>query len=134
MTEVFDLDKEFGLDSDAQDIPIKEFKAFGRKWHILCDVNSFQATRLANGDTAGFTQFLVGMVVADEQEDFTAALGSAKNLNGEKLVGFINRMVEIASDRPTEPPSSSSPSAKNRASGRKSTVGSSSGRVVRSVG
>lgn len=125
MKEIIDLDKELGLPATEDEIPIKEIVLGGRTWHILCDVNSFSIAKLGGGDTAGLSEFIGGLVIEEEREDFVAMLAGLRGLDPEAFNKLLSRLMEVAAERPTERPSSSSPSAKSRASVRRSTAASS---------
>jgi hypothetical protein len=117
-----DLDAELGFDKDFT-IPTKSVHFLGRDWTIVCDLNSFRMAQIAAGESSGIAQFLVDMFIEDERDDLAEALSKAKGLTGEKLGLLLQRVIEEAGERPTEPPSRSPRTAKKQMSSLKS-VGS----------
>jgi hypothetical protein len=115
----FDFDKEFGFNDD-EPANIKKIRLLGREWTVVCDLNSFAMAKIAGGDASGVADFLVNLLVEDEQEDFTKALANAKNMDGERLGKLLSRFIEVAGERPTERPSPSPRTAKRTTSSQRS--------------
>jgi hypothetical protein len=117
-----DLDKELGIADDGT-AETKTIRLLGREWTVVCDLNSFAMAQIAAGDSAGVAGFLVNLIAEDQQEDFGLALASAKNMNADRLGTILQKLIEVAGERPTAQPSPSPRTAKNRTSSLKS-VGS----------
>lgn len=117
--KVHDLDSQLGLDL-AFVSPTKRVKLFGQEWTIVCDVNAFAVADILSGDVGGIARFIRGVVAPDEADAFAAALGRVPNLDGEKLGQILNVLIEVAGERPTEPPTPLRRTASNPTSVRKS--------------
>lgn len=115
VNKAVDLDAELGL-LVTEKMPTKKIRMLGREWTIICDLNSFAMSQIAGGDPGGISKFLVNLVVDEEREDFVDTLSNAKGLDGEKLGSLLSRLIEVAAERPTEQPSPSRSTAKQRTS------------------
>lgn len=116
--KIIDLDAE--LDFEDEPVHTARVKLLGREWTVVCDLNSFAMAQIAGGDASGISKFLTGLIHPDEQEDFALTLSSAKNLNGDRLGKVLEKLVEVAGERPTEPPSPSLRTAKKQTSAPRS--------------
>lgn len=116
--KVIDLDTELGLDF-TDEVPIKVVKLLGREWRVLCSVNQFALGRLTSGDVGAWTGFIQGIIHADDRAAFTEALSTVPNLDVDKLIAIVSRLVEVIGERPTTPSSASSRTATRRTSARK---------------
>lgn len=116
--KIVDIDAELG-DSDEV-IHTKKIRLLGREWTIQCDLNTFAMSQIAAGDASGISRFISNLVIPEERDDFIETLSSAKNLSGERLGSILQKLIEVAGERPTEPPSPSLRTAKKPTSVRKS--------------
>jgi hypothetical protein len=114
-----DLDKELGF-ADDEPSETKKVRLLGREWTLVCDLNSFTIAQIVGGDTSAVSGFIIGLIAEDEQEDFGKALMKAKNMTGERLGLLLQKLIEAAGERPTEPPSPSRRTAKKPTSSLKS--------------
>lgn len=118
--KVVDLDAEFGLELDGPQ-HTRKIKLLGREWTVICDINSYAVSELMSGTDPGvIARFISGLILPEEVPAFNQALGRVRNLDGEKLVELLNRLVEVAAERPTESPSPSRRTATKPTSVRKS--------------
>lgn len=115
----FDLDKALGFDDDEPS-ETKTIRLLGRDWTVVCDLNSFTMAQIAGGETSGVAKFLVNLIAEDEQEEFGVALATAKNMNAKRLGLLLEKLIEVAGERPTESPSRSPRTAKKQTSSLKS--------------
>lgn len=112
---ITDLDAELGL-VIKEPMPTKKVKMLGRQWTIICDLNSFSMAQIAGGEPGGISKFLTGLIAEEERDDFIDAMTNARGLDGEKLATLMTRLIEVASERPTESPSASRATARRRTS------------------
>lgn len=118
--KVLDLDAELGLELDGPQ-HTRKIKMLGREWTIVCDVNSYALSEMLSGtDPGAVARFISGLLLEEEAAAFNAALGRVRNLDGEKLGELLNKLIEVAAERPTEPPSPSPRTATKPTSVRKS--------------
>lgn len=106
-----DLDKALGITGD-EPTHTKKVKLLGKDWTLVCDLNAFAMAQIASGESSGVSQFIINLVVPTEQEAFAEALKNAKNMSGERLGLLLAKLIEVAGERPTEPPSRSPRTAK----------------------
>lgn len=116
--KIIDIDADLAPVEDV--IPVKQVRLLGRVWNVQCDLNTFAVSQLASGDASGVTNFLGNLVIPDEREDFKSALASAANMDTDRLTKIMSKLIEVAAERPTEPPSPSGRTAKKPTSVRKS--------------
>lgn len=131
-TTVLNLDALLAkIESDP--IETRVIELFGRKWTLICDLNSFGLSRVMSGDPGAVTDFLINSLVEEERTDFAKAFSQAKNMNAERLGAILNAFVEAVGERPTTPPSGSGPGGLKSTSARKSAASSARVRAVRST-
>jgi hypothetical protein len=116
--KVIDLD----LDLNEVEAPThtKQVKILGREWTITCDVNVFAVSRIASGEAMGIASFVTNMVVPEQRDEFADLLSNAPGMSADRLTILLSRLIEVAGERPTEPPSPSLRTAKSQRSPRKS--------------
>ena len=116
-------------DKLAKNVASAEIRTFilgGREWHAQ-DVSSQAALFLAftgGGDADALMDYLFGMIVEEERDEFKAVLTSMRGMNDEVFSDILSTVVEAVTARPTEPPSASPVSSAKKA-GAPSTVDSS---------
>lgn len=119
LKKVVDLDAELGIYDEAAPAHTKKVKLLGREWTVVCDVNNFSIAEMMSGDAGAVARFIVNVIHPDEADQFRQELGKVKNLSAEKLGLLLNRLIEVAGERPTESPSTSRRTAGSRTSVRK---------------
>jgi hypothetical protein len=119
MAKMIDFDDLLASEDD-EPIHTVPFKLFGREWTLVCDVNSFALAAISTGDSAAIGNFFDSIILDEEKAEFRQALSTARGLTGEKLAALVMKMIEVASERPTTPPSGSSRGAGKSTSVRKS--------------
>lgn len=136
--KVINLDAEFGFDVlPEQEAPFREVELLGmKKVRVMCDVSSFAAVNFTTGDAQAVMRFLESMIHEEDWPEFQRVASLHPALKGEKgaenLWKIINRLTEVAGERPSSPSSTSRATASRRTSTPKSAGKSSAARVVRS--
>ena len=120
---VIDLDARLGLNKD-EPMHTKKVKLLGREWNVVCDVNTFGVSAIASGDLGAIYSFVRNLVIAEEADDFVAALQKARNMDGDKLFATVQALMEVAAERPTVRPSPSRATASKRTSSTRSQASS----------
>jgi hypothetical protein len=116
--KIVDLDSE--LDSGEDEVlHTKKIKLLDKEWTIVCDLNTFAMAQIASGDAGGIATFIAGLVIEDERDEFVKTLAGARHLTGERLGAILNRLIEVAGERPTTQPSPSGRTVKKPTSVRK---------------
>jgi hypothetical protein len=79
----------------------------GREWNLTDAGSVMSAVELFSGDpdTAGgaYTDWMLGMVVDDEKDEFSRMLRRIRGLDADLLMQIGNAMTEALAERPTEP-------------------------------
>lgn len=117
--------RDFDVEVPAAE-PAGSFTLGGKKWHVRAtsDISLGLAKMLA-GDSVPALPFFTATLVPDELDDFIAVMEAPSSpLTQNRLNEVIAFVAAIAMGRPTTPAAGSSTGAK--ATGRKSTAGSSS--------
>jgi len=110
---------------EEEPILTKPVTLFGREWDVVCGLNFFTLSSIGAGDNGAVARFLSNVVVASQRDDFASALSAQPNMDADRLGKLVNALVEVASERPTVLPSTSSRSVSKRTSGQKSAAHSS---------
>lgn len=119
---IIDLDEQLGFTVDAEPAATKKVRLFGRDWTINCGVNVYHLSAMANNDLAAIHQFFQGVIAPTEFDEFSHALSTVPNMDGEKLSKVVFAIFEAAAERPTKSPRASTPTATRRTSVPKSRV------------
>jgi hypothetical protein len=82
-------------------------------FRIIESDNQFNMVRTFGGDNGGFLDLLKGYIHPDDWTRLSTKLSSMRTVPTEKLITLLNKAVEMAAARPTEPPS---PSPRSRTS------------------
>ena len=123
--------KRLNLDDifdDDEPILTKPISIKGHDFDVLCGINQFSLSQALTGDPGATARFMTNMVAPDQRDEFAQLIGSIPNLTQDKLLELVRRMVEVASEHPTNEPSGSSMKATKRTSAPKSRARSSSAR------
>lgn len=117
--KVHDIDADLGGRAPRRTARIK---LFGKMWDINCNVNTFNVSQIFSGDVAAVGNFFKNITIPSQQADFVAAMAEQQDLDNERLVKIINKIMEVAAERPTKQPSDFQRPVRKQASGRKSTA------------
>lgn len=127
-----DLDAELGLDGEPEPMHLKPIKILGIEVRVVCDLNSFGLTNLTSGDSGAIMKFLESMIHPEDWGAFVDAATKHPSLRGEAgnevLIKIINRLTEVAAERPTQRPSALPRGASTRLSKPKSAASTASAR------
>lgn len=132
---VIDLDAQLGIEPNDEPIYIKTIKLLGDEWRVVCDLSSFSLSAVTSGEaTAGdVMRFLESMIHPDDWPRFRSIASNHPALRGEqsaeRMFEMIRAIVEVASERPTMPPSTSPRGVSNGSTGRKSAASTGSARA-----
>lgn len=132
--KIIDLDTELGIGL-AEDVPrvTKAIRLLGLEVRVVCDLNSFGLSNLASGNTEQIMTFLRSMIHPDDWQAFATAASMHPSLSGEDgsamLVKIINRITEVAAERPTKQPSALPRGGSKRSTAQKSPVATASTRA-----
>lgn len=137
-TKSLNLDAEFGFDTMAeQESPFIKIELLGVKdVRVMCDVSSFAAVNVGSGDASSILLFLQSMIHPEDWPEFSKVASMHPAFRGEEgaanLWKVINRLTEVAGQRPSSPSSTSRATASRTTSTPKSAGKSSAARVARS--
>lgn len=118
MAKVIDLDALLGLTPPDAPKYLKSIKMLGREWTVVCDVNQFAVTALASGEAKGIMRLMESLILPEQWEDFQDAMARVPGLTAEQLIDIVTKLMEVAAERPTTPPSGSSVTSRKRTSSR----------------
>lgn len=131
MSGFMNLDDELGplIAENVAKAPIHTFIFGGREWH--CSDSASQAGALflidENGEVDGVKalKYTLSFIVDEERADFDRMLAGTRGLDINTLGKLTDRIYELVTGNPTEPPSVLPPSPAKKA-GPRSTAKSSS--------
>lgn len=142
MTEpkAINVDQELGFDSYA-DAPLitKTIDVLGLTGiRVVCDVSTFGAVSIATGDAQAVMDFLKSMIHPNDWAAFSAAASSHPALKDpvegmQNLLKLINKLTEVAGERPTKRSSASPATGSRKTSTQKSGRASSLAQAARSA-
>lgn len=97
----------------------------GRKWNLTDAGSVMAAVELFSGDEdkagGAYTDWMLGMVVEDERDEFDRLLRRIQGLDATLLMKIGNAMSEALAERPTEPSPESPASSDDQPSDTPST-------------
>lgn len=136
-TKPIDLDSELELDGEPGPQHVKTVRLLGLDLRVVCDLNSFGLAGLAAEDSGAIMRYMRSMIHADDWPRFVEVASQHQALRGDKgnetIIKIINRLTEVAAERPTKQPSDLPRGGSTRSSGQKSAASTASARAKAST-
>lgn len=131
--KIIDLDAELGITTDDAPRVTKTVRLLGLDVRVVCDLNSFGLSNLTSGNSEDIMTFLRSMIHPDDWAQFSRTASMHPGLSGEDgagmLVRIINKITEVAAERPTKQPSVLPRGGSSRVTARKSAAATASTRA-----